>query len=119
MTRAFARPLAAVALAAALLFSAVPNVGAGPLFATSDTHRVQADWFSSFWAQLSEILGWNQGTRVTLTSPQATDNTEMTRSFRAAGSCIDPSGHTIPFCIDGMMRPPGGLMSGPSVAPAH
>ena len=118
MNRAFARPIAGVALAILLLFSAVPNVGAGSLFPPSGTPKEQADWMIAAWAWLSEIWGWNHGTRVTLTPPQATENTGMTRSVGATGSCIDPFGQIIP-CIDSLLRRPGhGILPGPLLVPA-
>jgi hypothetical protein len=118
MNRAFNRPVAGVALAILLLFSAVPSVGAGSLFALSGTPKEQADWKTAAWAWLNEIWGFIPGTRVTLASPQATDNTGMTRSFGATGSCFDPNGIMIP-CLDGLLRPPGhGILHGPTGAPA-
>ena len=119
MNRAFARPIAGVALAILLSVLAVPNVGAGSLFSLPGTHKVQADWMTAAWAWLSEIWGWNHGTRVTFASPQATDNTGMTRSFGATGPCFDPTGIIMIPCIDGLLKPPGhGILAGPLVVPA-
>jgi len=99
MKRAFTRPIAGVALAILLPLLAVPNVGAGSLLPPQGTHNEQADWKTVAWAWLSEIAGWNYGTRVPLTPPQATDNTGMTRSIGATGSCIDPLGNLVP-CVE-------------------
>jgi hypothetical protein len=112
MNRAFARPVAGVALAILLLLLAVPNVGAGQLPSTRTAPRAQADWKTAAWAWLSEITGWHYGTRVPLASPQATDNTGMTRLFGATGSCIDPFGHLCP-CADSVIKPPT-LLGGPT-----
>lgn len=112
MNRAFARPIAGVALAILLPFLAVPSVGAGQLSSPRTAPREQADWKTTAWAWLSQIWGLNYGNRVPLASPQATDNTGMTRYFGATGSCIDPLGNPYP-CVDGMLKPPS-LLGGPT-----
>lgn len=111
MRRALARPLAGVILAAAVLSLAVPSVGAGPLFPPGGTHKVQVDWISAAWAWLGELWGWDRGAGVTLTQPQATDNTEVTRFTASSSSCLDPNGVWIP-CSQ-LVPPPYGILWGP------
>ena len=110
MRSAFARPLAGVALAILLSLLTVPSVDAGSLFPPAGTHMVKADWMMAAWAWLGEIWGSNHGTSVPFMSPQATDNSEMTRSVGATGVCIDPSGNVVP-CADGLRLQPGRRIS--------
>jgi hypothetical protein len=100
MRRALARPMAGVILAVAVFSWSVPAAGAGPLFSSGGTHKEKVVWIAAAWAWLGGLWGWNPGTRVPLTTPQATDNTEMTRWVGATGPCVDPWGYPI-ACVQG------------------
>ena len=116
MRRALARPLAGVILAAAVLSLAVPNAGAGPLFSPGGTHKEQVDWISAAWSWLGELWGSDRGTGVTVTAPQATDNTEMRRLTATNGACLDPLGNWI-ICSQ-LLRPPYTILGGPVLTTA-
>jgi hypothetical protein len=117
MTRAFTRPLTAVALAAALALAVVPSVDAGPRLPDSGGREASTDWLASAWSWLADLVSFEAHRGVTITSPRDTHTTEVTRTIAKTGSCIDPLGNWYPSA-QGLMRPPGGLLTSPS-APVH